>query len=254
MFFRFASDREWIGNNPAAKLKVKVSIKEKDPFSAEEWERIKDAIPLYQDGHGRLGQPNAEELHAFVLVLRHSGLRISDAVKIERSQLVTGSDGDGFGLSVFQQKVQRTVYIPLPDGRHGTDDVVSALRALPPKSEKYFFWTGNGGLDTATTNWRARLEKLFKLAESSTGSRKPFAHRAHPHRFRHSFAAEYLLAGMPLKAVSLLLGHANTKVTEKHYAKFTLDQQRQLEDLTRQAWAARAPRLQVVKGSKKKSA
>jgi len=154
MFFRFASDREWIGNNPAAKLKVKVSIKEKDPFSAEEWERIKDAIPLYQDGHGRLGQPNAEELHAFVLVLRLSGLRISDAVKIERSQLVTGSDGDGFGLSVFQQKVQRTVYIPLPDGRHGTDDVVSALRALPPKSEKYFFWTGNGGLDTATTNWR----------------------------------------------------------------------------------------------------
>jgi hypothetical protein len=95
-------------------------------------------------------------------------------VKLERSQLVPGSDGDGFGLSVFQQKVQRTVYIPLPDGRHGTDDVVSVLRALPAKSEKYFFWTGNGGLDTATTNWRARLEKLFKLAESSSGSRKTF--------------------------------------------------------------------------------
>jgi hypothetical protein len=51
---------------------------------------------------------------------------------------------------------------------------------------------------------------------------------------------------MPLKAVSLLLGHANNKVTEKHYAKFTLDQQRQLEDLTRQAWAAQAPKLEAL--------
>jgi integrase/recombinase XerD len=252
MFFRFCVDREWITNNPAAKLKVKVQVKEKDPFGSEEWRRIKDAVFIYQDGHGRLGQANAEELLAFILVLRHSGLRISDAVKLERSQLVPSSNHDGFGLSVFQQKVQRTVYIPLPDGRHETDDVVAALRALPTKSERYFFWTGNGGLDTACTNWRARLTRLFKLAESSTGSRKPFAHRPHPHRFRHSFAAGYLLAGMPLKAVSLLLGHANTKVTEKHYAKFTLDQQKQLEDLTRQAWAAQAPKLQVIRGSKKK--
>jgi integrase/recombinase XerD len=211
-------------------------------------------VSLYQDGHGRFGQLNSQELLAFIQVLRHSGLRISDAVKLERSQLVPSSDGDGFGLSVFQQKVQRSVYIPLPDGRHGTDDVVSALRALPAKSEKYFFWTGNGGLDTATTNWRARLDKLFKLAESSTGSRKPFTHRPHPHRFRHSFAAGYLLAGMPLKAISLLLGHANTRVTEKHYAKFTLDQQRQLEDFTRQAWAAQGPKLQVIRGSERKSA
>jgi integrase len=139
MFFRFCIDREWIANNPAAKLKVKVQVKEKDPFSPEEWWRIKDAVSLYQDGHGRLGQLNSQELLAFVQVLRHSGLRISDAVKLERSQLVPSSDGDGFGLSVFQQKVQRSVYIPLPDGRHGTDDVVSALRALPAKSEKYFF-------------------------------------------------------------------------------------------------------------------
>jgi hypothetical protein len=33
MFFRFCIDREWTANNPAAKLKVKVQVKEKDPFS-----------------------------------------------------------------------------------------------------------------------------------------------------------------------------------------------------------------------------
>jgi len=120
---------------------------------------------------------------------------------------VPSSDGERFGLSVFQQKVQRTVYIPLPDGRHETDDAVAALRALQAKSERYFFWTGNGGLDTATTNWRARRNRLFKLGR--------IEYKPHPHRFRHSFAAGYLLAGMPLKAVSLLLGHANAKVTEK---------------------------------------
>ena len=36
--------------------------------------------------------------------------------------------------------------------------------------------------------------------------------------FRDTFAVECLLAGVPLERVSVLLGHASVKVTERHYA------------------------------------
>jgi integrase/recombinase XerD len=242
-FFRFCVERGWMTTNPAEKLKVKVSVEEKDPFDPEEFDRILEATHLYGDGHGRTDQPNAKELRTIVLVLRYSGLRISDAVKLERSQLVPSADGHGYGLLVQQQKVRRTVYIPLPDGSNGLPDVVAALRALPPKNEKYFFWSGNGGLDTAVTNWRTRLDKLFKLAESKTGAGKPFSHKPHPHRFRHTFAAEYLLAGVRIEEVSLLLGHASARATERHYAKFNRARQMQVDQSVKSAWKPMSQRL-----------
>lgn len=67
-FFRFAMDRE------------------KNPFTAEEFDRIPRAPHLYEDGHGRTGQLDADELRVMVPALRFSGLRIGDAVKLQRTQ------------------------------------------------------------------------------------------------------------------------------------------------------------------------
>jgi integrase len=53
---------------------------------------------------------------------------------------------------------------------------------------------------------------------------------AHPHRFRDTFAVELLLADVPLVQVSMLLGHANTKITEKHYSPWVHAPQKQLEE------------------------
>ena len=139
-FFRFCVDRDWVAKNPAVKLKVKAPIEEKEPFTPGEFERVFQATYLYQDGRGQVNQENARELRTFVLVLRYSGLRISGAVLLGRTQLAAGADGDGYGLVVQQQKVRRSVYIPLPDGRDGQPDVVTALNSLPLKNEKYFFW------------------------------------------------------------------------------------------------------------------
>ncbi len=247
-FYRFCLDRDWVRRNAASKLKVKVVVEEKEPFAPEEFERTLEAIRLYGEGRRHTSQEKAEELRAFVLVLRYSGLRISDTVKLERTQLVPGADGDGYAVIVQQQKVRRTVYIPLPDGRDGHPDVVGALRALPLQSEKYFFWDGAGGLEQAVSKWRLRLTKLFRIAEMRTGSRKPFSHKPHPHRLRHTFAAEYLNAGVPIETVSLLLGHASVKVTEKHYAKFNRARQERIDEIVRVAWKSRRPKLRVLKG------
>jgi hypothetical protein len=45
-----------------------------------------------------------------------------------------------------------------------------------------------------------------------------------------------LLAGVPIDQVSLLLGHASVKITEKSYSPFVKARQIQLQDSVRNAW------------------
>ena len=54
--------------------------------------------------------------------------------------------------------------------------------------------------------------------------------------FRDTFAVEMLLAGVPIDQVSLLLGHASVKITEKSYAPFVKARQLQLQESVRNAW------------------
>jgi integrase len=53
--------------------------------------------------------------------------------------------------------------------------------------------------------------------------------------FRDTFAVEMLLAGFPIDQVSLLLGHASLKITEKSYAPFVKSRQVQLQESVRNA-------------------
>ena len=88
-------------------------------------------------------------------------------------------------------------------------------------------------------------------AQSPTGSalfelvdiRRPEGQlkRCHPHMFRDTFAMEMLLAGVPIDQVSLLLGHASVKITEKSYAPFVKARQIQLQESVRNAWGAQEP-------------
>lgn len=244
-FFRYCQERSWISRNPTLSrtLAVKTFIEQKEPFTPEEYQRIVDACWLYPDDRwGNIGK-NAVEMYAMVLVLRWTGLRISDAVMLEKGAIVKGSERNGWSLNVFQKKVRRWVKIALED------DVVDALRALPFKHDRYFFWKGTGKPQTAINNWRQRLDGLFRIAETQTGSKLPFAHHPHPHRFRHTFAAEHLLSGVDIRDVSLLLGHASVAVTERHYAKFNVRAQATLDSVARESNAkqrAREPKLKLV--------
>ena len=78
-FFKFCIQNDWIAKNPASLLKPpKVEESDAIPFEPEEVERIIDATYRFQDGHGRVGQSNSDRLRALVLLLRYSGLRISE--------------------------------------------------------------------------------------------------------------------------------------------------------------------------------
>ena len=64
------------------------------------------------------------------------------------------------------------------------------------------------------------------------------------HRFRHTFAVEMLLAGVPIERVSILLGHKTVRTTEKYYSAWVKERQTRLEARSRmrgRRWRSRNP-------------
>jgi integrase/recombinase XerD len=155
-------------------------------------------------------------LRALVLLLRYSGLRIGDAVRLSRDRIVDGK------LFLYTQKTGVPAYCPLPPF------VVNALDSFEPASDRYFFWTGESDRDGVARNYMRYLARLFDLAGIPDG---------HSHRFRDTFAVELLLKGAPLERVSVLLGHRSIKVTERHYTPWVRARQEQLEADVRRIWS-----------------
>ncbi len=173
-FFRFIHDSGWTPTNPATKLKPpKVTDPPTLPFIQEQVVKVLGACNEYSD------KANAIRLRALVLLLRYSGLRIRDAVTLPRDRI------QGDKLFLFTAKTGTPVYCPLPP-------VVTAALDAIPRVGPYFFWTGESKPKSAVGDWQRALKKLFVLAEVPDG---------HAHRFRHTFAVDLLLAGVPMERV-----------------------------------------------------
>jgi len=158
------------------------------------------------------GQYNAVELAAFCRVMRFTGLRISDVTMLHEKQIVKRHGGEGWAIEAFQIKTNEWVRVPVPFS------LVEQLRALQVKGrcagKSYWFWSCNGELKTAITNWRDRVTRLLKLAQKAG----QFEHSSSPYTFRHTFAISHLNAGVDIKVVSRWLGHRSITTTEKHYS------------------------------------
>ncbi|MBS1828795.1 MAG: tyrosine-type recombinase/integrase [Acidobacteria bacterium] len=207
-FFRYCKERRWLEENQATKIKVTSQTKKKYGMEPKEQQRIFAEIAKF-DG----GSQNATELLAFCMVMRYAGLRISDATTLHDTQLVTRASGGGWAIRVHEmRKTKELVYVPIPN------EVEQILRKVPFKGQqhgkRYWFWSGEGKPKTATNNWYTKVMKPIKKAAAT----KAFLHDVSPHTFRHTFAISHLNAGTDIKFVSRWLGHANTGVTEKHYA------------------------------------
>jgi integrase/recombinase XerD len=158
---------------------------------------------------------NLRRFHALVYFLRDSGLRIGDAVGCSVGLMADKK------LRLYTQKTGQHVHVVLPDF------VARVLATVPRCSDRFWFWSGNGQLETATKDWQGRLLELGKKVKIS---------RIHAHRFRDTFAVNLLKDGTPLDRVSILLGHSSTRITEKHYALWLRVRQEQAEADVRRSW------------------
>jgi integrase/recombinase XerD len=231
-FFWACVRRRYLTENPAIGLgKIKVVQIPTDYFPPDEFERIIAATSIRRGERGGGDvKANQTRLRTMTLLMRWSGLRIRDAVTLERHRL------HGDSLLLYQAKTGIPVYVPLPP------HVMESLENIPPgpkPNPRYFFWSGNGDPKSAVADWQRSYRRLFKSADIQTadGERK----RCHPHMFRDTFAVEMLLAGVPIDQVSLLLGHASVKITEKSYSPFVKARQVQLQESVRNAWKAAPP-------------
>lgn len=204
-FFKFCVSNGWISKNPTEGIRPpKVEPNPTLPYSDEEMKRILDACDAYEGDKDRM--------RAFVLVMRYSGLRISDTATLKRSAVKDGK------IHTRQEKTGQPVYVPIPPF------VVEALEKV--KGGEYFFWSGKGKPYTITNNWRKYLSWLFKRS-GVKGARS--------HRFRDSFSVSLLLKGVSVENVATLLGNS-PRVVIKHYSPWIAERQRKLEEAVKGTW------------------
>jgi integrase len=198
---------KWIKTNPAKALKPpKVEMAQVVPFSNSEMEKILKAC----DSH-----PNKSrglQLRALVLLMRYSGLRISDATAVRRNAIVNGI------LELRTQKTNVNVRVPLKP------EVLTALKAIP-KTNEYYFYSGTSKQRTCANVWQNTFLAMFKRAGI----------KGHSHQLRHTFAVSLLMNGVSMEDVAKLLGNS-PRIVEKHYSAWTQGRQTRLEEAVKKTW------------------
>ena len=241
-FFKYCIRQGWLKDNPALLLsKVIVKQRPTDYFTPEEFAALLEATHSFAANQNFRGEDWSARLRIFLLLMRWSGLRIGDAAKLERSRLQADR------LLLYQAKTGTPVFVPLPHF------VAESLRNVPPCREpnpRHFFWSGKGKPGAAAHTLAPALARLFEIAalKNSDGTLK----KCRSHMLRDTFAVEMLLSGVPIEEVSMLLGHASIKTTEKHYAPWVLARQEKLEKSVKKSWEKHGvlePDEQLVKVS-----
>jgi integrase/recombinase XerD len=173
----FVQEAGWLETNPAKIIKPpKVEDPPTLPYTKEEFERVVKACDKYPRKH------HAVKLKALVLLLRHSGFRITDAITLTKQRITDGV------LTLRTAKTGTPVRLPLHP------DALTALAAI--QSGHYYFWFGHGKTKSCVGDYQRAFKTLYELAEVENG---------HAHRWRDTFAVELLLKRVPIADVSVFL-------------------------------------------------
>ncbi len=195
-FYAFAQDEGWRSDNPAAALAR--------PAPQRPLPRVlthQDVAALF----ARLAERTANEaarpadlrLALLVELLYGSGLRASELVALPRRALAPGRD-----YLIVRGKGGKERFVPLS----ARAQAMAARWLLHvPDASLWLFPSGKSHLS------RVRLFQLLRALAAEAGL-DPAA--ISPHVLRHAFATHLLEGGADLRALQLLLGHADIATTE----------------------------------------
>ena len=146
--------------------------------------------------------PLGQRDRAMLELLYASGLRVSELVTLKTVQL-----GLAEGALRVTGKGSKERVVPFGEEAHGwITGYLKAARAaiLGGQASDALFVTARGGAMTRQMFW-----KLIKRHALAAGIDAPLS----PHTLRHAFATHLLNHGADLRAVQMLLGHADISTT-----------------------------------------
>lgn len=229
VFFKYALEHKWSSENAAESLK-KASLKQKrrtngdddededeegdeatSPYTIEQMTLILATIRAFILAAMK---PKARvrliRLYGLVLVMRYSGLRISDATRLRSNRIV------GDQLILKKTKKSKTpVSVTLPP------IVLDALDSCPRMSPDRWFSFAGASRRQREDHYRPDFDRVLAAAKIAK-ERYTF------HRLRDTFAVEELRAGTRLEDLKEMLGHKNIQITMKHYLKWVVERQQDL--------------------------
>jgi integrase/recombinase XerD len=136
-------------------------------------------------------------LAALVELLYGSGLRASELMSLPRNAIAPDRP-----YLILKGKGARERLVPISDRARAA---VAVWRDQVPPSSVWLFPSGRGHLS------RVRLYQLLKALGAEAGIPPD---RISPHVLRHAFATHLLEGGADLRALQLMLGHADIATTE----------------------------------------
>lgn len=193
--FQWLSDEGYIMGNPMITIKKIRSKKTvKKPFTPLETEKLREYFLTHGNKLTRLRNVAIFEL------LLSSGVRVNELCELNRSQV----NLEDCSMIVFGKGAkEREVYFNVKAQKALKDYLDNRMDSYPClfKSTKC---TEKNVDCRLTVN---ALERTVREAGKRTGV------KAHPHKFRRTFATSLLSKGVPLEQVKTLLGHSNIETT-----------------------------------------
>ena len=212
------------------------SIKSKQALTPEEETRLLQLL---------------EGTHAYLLVwfLLATGARKGEAcalmwdcvdldageVQLRRNMVFYG--GSGFEVRDFMKTESGTRTVPLPA------DLCAALREARKQATSVFVFTSKRRVNYTNTSFDAMWKTVTRrFGDRAKGTKRTPAVendvRLTPHILRHTFATRCFEAGLDIKEVQHLMGHADPEVTLKTYTHYC--EQSRKEETFRKAREARS--------------
>jgi integrase/recombinase XerD len=183
-------------DNPAAGVKLPRRAKPlPKTLSAGEAERLIDAAAGTQ--------PRALRDQALVELLYGAGLRVSEAVGLDKA----GVDLEDRLVRVIGKGGKERV---VPIGRAA----VTALRRYLSRGRPYLDRRHRQELFLNARGGPLTRSGAFRILRALAGKAGLDPQRVHPHLLRHSFATHLLEGGADLRSVQEMLGHADLSTTE----------------------------------------
>jgi integrase/recombinase XerD len=195
-FFGFLEEEGLRSDNPSSALPKPAQVRPLPKILSNE-----DVEALFIAIANRLtrSQPSSKDfrLSALVELLYGSGLRATELVSLPRTSIVSDKP-----FIILKGKGSKERLVPISDRARRA---VVAWRAFVPIESRFLFPSRNSHIT------RIRLYQIIReLAAASGLDPKSIS----PHVLRHAFATHLLAGGANLRALQMMLGHADIATTQ----------------------------------------